>query len=1603
MILPEDGLPGGGDRLPPGTVRGRIGASPSPKRPIREVARSLFFSRWVDVLVIGTLLLSGGGIALFEEARFQEAKGQVASDGQRTGLEVAGRFSDGLSRRFLDLGFIAASFTGHSSIMLGEVFRSEVRVYLALHPALVDFEVRKGEAGPILWSTRAGGGPPLRPGGTSSQADIPLPSNPTLLLGSPYASSRIGAWLIPLGILIPSSPLYVRTHVRLDTLLPSPVQSPFRVRMGDSREGPGPSSASGQALSATSLRVSVPSYPFFFEVSWPEKTAFLRYRQAAHPRWAMEFGALLLLSLMGGGIRLLSRRQGEILRRFAELSALDGAIFEEAGAIGLVMGEDGRIIRMNRSAREFMAVPGGPSENVPSEPYYWERFLPEEEAPAVHELFERMETDPGIREYEHHWVRPSGESRFLHWTHTVIDKGGMRYIVKMGVDITERERLTGLLQKKNDQLAALLSYNILRGKLAEAVSGASEEAAFLKAFCALSMEVPGVVLAWVGRPDEATGEFSVMASAGVTDYLEGVRISSRVDESTGLGVSGQAWRAGLAVYNDSFAKNTWMAPWQERAASFGIAASATVPIRREGRLYALLTVYLDHEEIFPPELREILEAIGASLSLGLDRIDLRNREHEARALSEVLLSNSAAGVDLVRYPERVVVEANEAFLRIFGFAGRDEIVGQSVRKLYFDDERWALVGEIAAQALAEGAAFARNVSFQRRSDGQRVWADIDFHRVPGSAHDLLVWTVVDVTEKHRLEAELEEVSRFRNLLAQVGRMMAERRDEEGLFQEICEMSVRYVEVDLAWVGVPGRDGRIRFVGSAGETGYLDGLSITIDENLPEGNGPGGRAWRSREPAFNIDLAQAFAGSPKADRAARFGFQSLAILPILRSGSPWGLLAFYMKEEEGFDLSLQALLREMEGLISGGLDRLDEERLRRILSSAIASVGEGVAITDPAGSVLFVNGAFTAITGYSFEEMEGKNCRILQGEETDSGTVEGLREAIRTGAPFQCQIRNYKKDGSPFWNMLSISPVRDDAGRVVEFVGVQRDVSEVVEISKLLEHEALHDRLTGLPNRRSLDHAFEMAFGRSMRYKWPLAVVMIDLDGFKPVNDTFGHEAGDRLLVAMGERLAGVLRKTDFLARLGGDEFVLLVENYAGADELLEVLRRVAEAATGEFRLSGGERLQVGISMGVAPASGEGPESPDRLLRLADLALYESKAHKDDREVPWVVYGEGVRVRKNEVQSLLGEGALEVFYQPILSVATQAVVGVEALARLKTGDGKILLPEGFLGEMSSEDLFELSRQVIERVLDDMPRLFEVAPDLWVSVNIDPGSVKEEGVEVLRRMLEAAKVSPSRLFLEILEAREFGETKDALELLHRLKSLGVRLAMDDVGSAYSSLLRLKELPVDKVKLDQGFIRTIDTNPRDLHFVVAVQELVSRMGLALVVEGVESESVRDAMEAMGIDLLQGYAISVPLPLEGIMTFLKGFPREHHPYPRTLFGLYAIALSLHGRMSRSVRQSPSLFDPRLLSEVLNCPVEDALERVGIDRDSAIESRHEDYHRQMAYFVRSIKNYGTVTEVVDREFARAEEAMLESVLAEYRKRSSGPPVPENGRVRKGG
>lgn len=549
-----------------------------------------------------------------------------------------------------------------------------------------------------------------------------------------------------------------------------------------------------------------------------------------------------------------------------------------------------------------------------------------------------------------------------------------------------------------------------------------------------------------------------------------------------------------------------------------------------------------------------------------------------------------------------------------------------------------------------------------------------------------------------------------------------------------------------------------------------------------------------------------------------------------------------------------------------------------------------------------------------------------------------------------------------WGVLVLSGLQDEppelmadsAEKVAEFIAdamehleTRRNEQQYRETLKNLAHT---DALTDLPNRRALETQMEQAMLRAIRHNRLLAVCMLDLDDFKPINDTYGHEIGDEVLVTLGKRLTGMLRKSDFIARYGGDEFVLLLEDLAGHADLTQVLQKIEEIITTPILLSNGESVQVGASMGVVLYPFADTDQADQLLRWSDQALYEIKAHKADRENCWALFGEeNFADQRNPAQVLLDNGALEVWYQPILDSRKGKIVGIEALARLRDENGTIWPPARFLPQLHGEDFSDLNKQVLTQALEDLSILDAQGWPLWVSVNLDPRSLSGSCITCLREILGESTVDASRITLEILEGEDFLERQTALELLLEIKALGFRLALDDVGSAYSSLLRMKELPIDEIKLDQGFVRSLEQRPQDLHFLNAIQDLANGMQVDLVVEGVETEDILDAVTVMGSTLLQGYAIARPMPFAELQAFLKHsvFPHRHRPI--SLLGLYATRLAQHEALKKTIIRSPRAVDYLTLADATVCSLHGDIHRLGGDNANRLDHLHREYHRAIA------------------------------------------------------
>ncbi len=470
----------------------------------------------------------------------------------------------------------------------------------------------------------------------------------------------------------------------------------------------------------------------------------------------------------------------------------------------------------------------------------------------------------------------------------------------------------------------------------------------------------------------------------------------------------------------------------------------------------------------------------------------------------------------------------------------------------------------------------------------------------------------ETRQQHRQLLELREAMEA---------MLAAQRTERDLLQIFCDLTLKHQIAHLACMVSPGPDGIFQPRAISGPGSVLTGVRYSIHDNRPEGQTPLGLAWRESRPFYSSTLLVAPALQSWSERLERFGLRSVAVLPLQRGRKLWALLVLFRREEESWPADIQMLLESVARLLEKALENYDASRLQLILGSALKQAYESVVLTDQDRNVLYVNQSFTLMTGYRFEDIAPTGLSALQGPQTSVEELAAMDHALRQGQPYEGKLINYRQNGEVFWNHISIIPIRDPNGTLTHFVGIQRDESRERELIEQLEYESRHDRLTGLANRRALDDRIEVAMRRAQMNGDQMAFCMIDLDDFKPINDRFGHEAGDFVLQAVGRRLREGLRRSDYIARLGGDEFVLLVEGYRSVEELELVLTKVEAVVNEPILLRNGREVSIRFSMGVCRYPYDGVQDMGTLFRFADQALYRSKANRTTRPRYWIFHGE----------------------------------------------------------------------------------------------------------------------------------------------------------------------------------------------------------------------------------------------------------------------------------------------------------------------------------------------------------------------------------------------
>lgn len=541
---------------------------------------------------------------------------------------------------------------------------------------------------------------------------------------------------------------------------------------------------------------------------------------------------------------------------------------------------------------------------------------------------------------------------------------------------------------------------------------------------------------------------------------------------------------------------------------------------------------------------------------------------------------------------------------------------------------------------------------------------------------------------------------------------------------------------------------------------------------------------------------------------------------------------------------------------------------RLAATVFTHAAEGICITDRDGKILEVNEAFTRITGYAREEVLGKNPRILQSGIQSREFFENMWQSLGKNGQWKGEIWNRNKSGEIFAEDLAINAIRDGEGKTLQYVALFSDVTQLKERERQLAHMAHFDALTGLPNRSLLVDRLRQGMAQVHRRSQHLAVASLDLDGFKAINDKFGHETGDRLLSALARRLHLALREGDTLARLGGDEFALVLMDLQNPDDALPVIHRLLKDASEKVRI-GRLNLRISASIGIAMFPQTEDTDAEQLLRQAGQALFEAKAGGRNR---YSIFNSSqdltARGRHQELDRMrraLARREFVLHYQPKVNMRSGAVVGAEALLRWQHPERGLLLPGAFL-PLIENDLFsvKLGEWVIDTALRQMELWKKANLDIPVSVNVGALQLQQKDFpELLRRLLAAhPSVKPSSLELEVLETSALQDLVQASNVLDACQAMGVSFAIDDFGTGYASLTYLKRLPAQTLKIDQSFVRDMLDDPENLAILEGVLGLATAFRRNAVAEGVETVEHGWMLLQLGCEMAQGYGIARPMP---------------------------------------------------------------------------------------------------------------------------------------------
>ncbi len=889
------------------------------------------------------------------------------------------------------------------------------------------------------------------------------------------------------------------------------------------------------------------------------------------------------------------------------------------------------------------------------------------------------------------------------------------------------------------------------------------------------------------------------------------------------------------------------------------------------------------------EIRDVSERIALEHELG------RQAQQFRLAFENNMAPMSIAG------PDDRIVAVNQAFLQMVGYS--EDEVRDGDTKLFTHPDDVGISEESLRKVREEGVDQQRYLKRYRPKVGGVINVEISRSAARDANGDVafFIFSGLDITDRVSRQGFLE-------LLAAVNSMTLRANDEHELLDQLCEVLVEVGGYRLAWVGVTSQSDEevLDIYSRAGVQGYLYEGMVCASEKSPRGKGPAGIAVRSGQPQVSNDLSATDNYEIWSERAKEHGLASSLALPFTL-GTRSAVLSLYSADSMGFgEMTVKGLV-DLVHEVQLALSRLHSleatrsalarttEAARALRAAEDALIGSEqrfrLAFEDNMSPMIFndlddltiaANDAFCEMVGFSREELMGHDSKMFTHPD-DVGITEKTHRRLVAGEIQQARyVKRYRrKDGCVVISEVSRSAARGPEGNILYFVASERDITEERALTEQLSRQALHDPLTGLPNRTFFEDRLTHAFARSARTGQTGAVILMDLDDFKGVNDSHGHAAGDQLLSLIAHRLTKMTRAADTLGRFGGDEFLYLAEELDSPEQATLIAERILGAMSQKFEVDGQDFHQH-ASVGIFTWDGTETSCTD-FLQNADVAMYQAKRQGKGsiavftKEMRACVTEEYELVQ--ELRVALDADVLEMHYQPIVRLDTLEIAGFEALMRWRHPRRGMVPPDVFIALAERSDLIlQLGSFALDRALSTaatwQPRAGHSIPP-FVSVNLSARQFQDPLlVEKVESALHEYGVSAQRLIIEITESVTLLDVAETSLVVRRLNALGVNFALDDFGTGYSSLSYLAELSPRIIKIDKTFVNPSLHSDRNDTLLETIVSLGHQLEGTMLGEGIETYGQLERLRDLQCELGQGYLFSPAVPPDEVDALIEQLP---------------------------------------------------------------------------------------------------------------------------------